>query len=234
LRGKPRAALGGSAQRGGGRVSAVAIFRHEGMLNDRPWATHIWYNDRSSHPDGGKWVDEVSMGNPFDSISDSNEIKRLRREAAEREWRSAVDRLIDEAQKKGAFDNLPGQGQPLDLKKNPYSAEKALAYELLQNNNYTLPWIADRNELLKKIAGFRQELLRLWRRQQARAQGASDPVRAAALDQEWSRLVEEMSERLRELNQEIADLNLISPVSRLEILKLNLDKELERIGAPPP
>lgn len=173
------------------------------------------------------------MSRLFDSISDSNEIERLRRERAEQEWRSAVDRLIDEAQQKGVFDNLPGKGRPLNLKKNPYTAENALAYDLLQNNNYTLPWIADRKELLEKIAAFRRELAQRWRRQHARLQGTPDPAREAALHHEWHRQAAEMGEQLRELNQEIADLNLTIPVSRLEVLKLNLNKELERIGAPP-
>lgn len=173
------------------------------------------------------------MSNLFDHLSDSNEIERMRRERAEQEWCSAVDRLIDEAQKKGAFDNLPGKGRPLNLKKNPYAPEHSLAYELLQNNNYTLPWIADRNVILEKIAAFRQELEHLWRRQQARHQGTPNPPREAALRQEWEAIVREMGERLSKLNKEIADLNLNIPVDRLEIFKLNLESELARIGAEP-
>ena len=173
------------------------------------------------------------MSDLFDNISDRNEIERLRRERAEQEWRSAVDRLIDEAQKKGAFDNLPGKGRPLNLKKNPYTAENALAYDLLQNNNYTLPRIAERNEVMENIASFRQELQQLWRRQHARLQGTPDPARESVLRQQWHEQVQEMGARLQELNKVIADLNLTIPVARLEILKLSLEKELERIGAPP-
>lgn len=171
------------------------------------------------------------MSDLSDHLSDKNEIERMRRELAERDWRSAVDRLIDEAQKKGAFDNLPGKGRPLNLKKNPYAPDQSLAYDLLQNNNYTLPWIADRQGILEKIAIFRQELQQLWRRQQARRQGTPDAARAAALRQQWQAVVQEMGERVRELNKEIADVNLNIPVDRLEILKLNLENELERIGA---
>lgn len=173
------------------------------------------------------------MNDLFDHFSDSNEIERMRRERAEQEWRSAVDRLIDEAQKKGVFDNLPGKGRPLNLKKNPYAPDHSLAYELLQNNNYTLPWIADRNLVLEEIAAFRQELQQLWRRQQARLEGTLEPAREAALGQQWQVVVQGMGERVSELNKEIADVNLSIPVARLEILKLNLQSELERIGAEP-
>lgn len=173
------------------------------------------------------------MSNFFDQFSDRNEIERLRRERAEQEWRSAVDRLIDEAQQQGAFDNLPGKGRPLNLKKNPYASDQALAYDLLQNNNYTLPWIAQRKELLERIVAFRREWQQRWRRQQARRQGTPDPEQAGALHALWQVEVEEMAAELVELNQAIADLNLIIPVSRLEILKLTLEGELARIGAAP-
>ena len=171
------------------------------------------------------------MNKLSDQFSDDNEIERLRRERAEQEWRSAVDRLIDEAQEKGAFDNLPGKGRPLNLKKNPYASDRSLAYDLLQNNNYTLPWIAERQELLAEIDAFRQEWRRRWQKQQARRRGTADPERAAALRRQWQTEVEEMTARLRELNQAIADLNLTIPVTRLELFKLTLAGELARIGA---
>lgn len=173
------------------------------------------------------------MSNLSDHLSDRDEIERLRREVAEQEWRSAVDRLIDEAQKKGTFDNLPGKGRPLNLKKNPYAPEQSLAYDLLQNNDYTLPWIAERKEILEEIATFRADLGQRWRMQLARRRGTLSPAGEADLRQEWGEFVQEMGERLHALNAAIANTNLIIPVDRLEILKLNLDRELERIGAEP-
>lgn len=171
------------------------------------------------------------MTDLFDKFSDHDELKRLKREQAEREYRSAVDRLIDEAQREGKFDDLPGQGKPLRLKKNPYAQEKALAFELLQNNNYTLPWIARRNELLAKIDGFRTDLQQAWRRHQRRLSGTSPPSERAAARDQWEEIVAEHAAIVEKLNKEIADLNLTVPAERLELLKLNLDRELLRAGA---
>ena len=170
----------------------------------------------------------------FDKFSDDNELKRLKREQAEREFRSAVDRLIDEAQREGKFDDLPGKGKPLRLNKNPYAKEQALAFELLQNNNYTLPWIARRNELLAKIDAFRAGLQQAWRRHQRRLSAAAPASERAALSDEWVHVVAEQAAAVEKLNKEIAHLNLTVPAERLELLKLNLGRELRRAGAGRP
>lgn len=171
------------------------------------------------------------MADLFERFSDDNELRRLKREQAEREFRSAVDRLIDEAQQEGKFDNLPGQGKPLRLNKNPYAEEQALAFELLQNNNYTLPWIARRNELLAKIDAFRAGLQQAWRRHQRRLSAAVPPGERASLRDDWADVVAEQAAAVEKLNKEIADLNLTVPAERLELLKLNLERELRRAGA---
>jgi hypothetical protein len=80
----------------------------------------------------------------------------MRRERAAQELRGGVEQAIEEAQKKGIFDNLPGKGKPLNLRKNPQAGENALAFDLLQNNDYTLPWIANRREMLEVIEAFRE------------------------------------------------------------------------------
>ncbi len=77
-------------------------------------------------------------------------------------WVRIVDDLINEAVSEGLFDNLPGQGKPLKLSTNPYSQESDLAFELLKKNEYTLPWIAERSQLLTEIEELREEIGRLW------------------------------------------------------------------------
>lgn len=171
------------------------------------------------------------MADLFEKFSDDNELKRLKREQAEREFRSVIDRLIDEAQKEGKFDNLPGRGKPLRLNKNPYAEEQALAFELLQNNDYTLPWIAQRNEMLAKIDAFRAGLQQAWRRHQRRLSAAAAEGERAMLRDEWAATVAEQAAAVKKLNKKIADLNLSIPAERLELLKLNLDRELRRAGA---
>lgn len=170
------------------------------------------------------------MSDLYDKFSDKDAIERMRRQRREEELRNVIERIIDEAAEKGAFDNLPGKGKPLKLNKNPYAADQQLAYELLQNNDYTLPWIARRNEMLDKVAELRESLARDWVRAQSRWQQA-DPLGQTEEQAAWVDTLRDYAARIVALNQEIARANLGIPLSRLELLKLTLDEELKRAGA---
>jgi hypothetical protein len=56
------------------------------------------------------------------------------------QWESAVDQQIREAQERGDFDNLPGQGRPLPVES--WDEEWGLAYHILRQAGETLPWIS--------------------------------------------------------------------------------------------
>jgi hypothetical protein len=56
------------------------------------------------------------------------------------QWESAVERQIREAQERGAFDDLPGQGRPLPSE--AWDGEWGLAHHLLRQAGETLAWIA--------------------------------------------------------------------------------------------
>lgn len=170
------------------------------------------------------------MGDAYEKISDQNVIEQMRRKQAEEEVRGAVERIIDEAAKNGMFDNLPGKGKPLRLGKNRQAGEMALAYDLLQNNNYTLPWIAGRQEMLDKIEAFRAALARSWERFQQRLDDAIDVEERQAARAFWQSEKARLGEQMREINQAITTLNLAIPVERMEILKLLWRKELTRAG----
>ena len=51
-----------------------------------------------------------------------------------------ADRRIIDAEKDGAFDNLPGAGKPLDLYEDPLIPEDLrMAYRILKNSGYVPP-----------------------------------------------------------------------------------------------
>ena len=56
------------------------------------------------------------------------------------QWESAIDKQIREAQERGDFDNLPGQGRPLPSE--VWDGEWGLAYHILRQAGETLPWIS--------------------------------------------------------------------------------------------
>ena len=59
-----------------------------------------------------------------------------------------AERRIQEAQKEGAFDHLPGEGRPLDLEDDSaLPQELRMAYKVLKNAGYLPPELADRKEI---------------------------------------------------------------------------------------
>ena len=59
-----------------------------------------------------------------------------------------VEQRIKEAQEKGEFDNLPGQGESLDLKDDIHVPEDLrLAYKILKNADCLPPEIEEKKEI---------------------------------------------------------------------------------------
>jgi hypothetical protein len=170
------------------------------------------------------------MGDPFEKSSDKHLLDQMRRDSAERELRGAIERIIDEAQKSGVFDDLPGKGKPLQLGKNRQAGDRALAFDLLQNNDYTLPWIAARQEMLLKIAALRDDLASSWQAFQQRLAAAPTVAERQTVRAQWQEEKTKFSARVREVNQGISALNLTIPAEPLELLKLQWEKELARAG----
>jgi Domain of unknown function (DUF1992) len=56
------------------------------------------------------------------------------------QWESAIEKQIREAQERGEFDNLPGQGKPLP--QEPWDGDWALAHHVLRQAGETLAWIS--------------------------------------------------------------------------------------------
>ncbi|MDX1613625.1 MAG: DUF1992 domain-containing protein [Candidatus Promineifilaceae bacterium] len=148
-----------------------------------------------------------------------------------REWDSVMDELIEDAIRSGAFDDLPGKGKPLKLSKNPFAPEEQLAHQLLKDNNYTLPWIAERRKVHKRIDAFRSEVSRVAQRYRAEYESAASETVRLALSTGWSRQLARWQMTIATLNKQIAEANLKQPAEHLEIYKLTLENELRRAGA---
>ncbi len=146
-------------------------------------------------------------------------------------WSDVMEDLFEEAMRSGAFDDLPGRGKPLNLFKNPYAPGTELAYQLLKDNNYTLPWIAQRQEILADIDNLRAEIGRDWRCYYAEFLPARDALIRASLERGWRQRLDAWDKQIATLNKRIAGLNLKQPGQGLEILKLTLESELYRAGA---
>ncbi|MBQ9407319.1 MAG: DUF1992 domain-containing protein [Desulfovibrio sp.] len=63
-----------------------------------------------------------------------------------------AEKRIEEAQAQGAFDNLPGQGQPLELEDLSHVPEELrMAYKVLRNAGCLPPELEERRELNRLV-----------------------------------------------------------------------------------
>lgn len=142
----------------------------------------------------------------------SDELK-----ARERARQSLVEQKIQQAMAAGAFDNLPGKGKPLNLKKNPYSdSANELAFDLLQNNQLAPEWIERDKEIRRELEAARATLQAAWQSHQL------EPAR-------WESALADFTQRLEKLNRKIDDFNLIAPVLSVQRARLRLENELRRL-----
>jgi DnaJ homolog subfamily C member 28 len=148
------------------------------------------------------------------------------------EWNDLVTQRIEEAIERGDFDNLPGKGKPLNLETNPNEpAEVQMAHRLLKNNELAPSWMLDRRRLLDESEALRAQLQHKWRWYSDEYAAEEDATERALMVEEWAAWLILWEEAIVDLNRRILDLNLSLPIWRMELLRLNLDRELTRVGA---
>jgi DnaJ homolog subfamily C member 28 len=161
---------------------------------------------------------------------------------ARRPWRPSerVNEIIEEAIQKGLFDHLPGQGKPLDLSDddNPFVPEDMrLAYRMLRQHGYALPWIEDRKEIDAK----RAEIERRSAEHATRLRRAADEIRRlpaylqharwAALRKQHGAFRERQAELIDTVNRRIDGYNLAVPVLSLQTRRVSRTAVLARLDA---
>jgi len=138
-----------------------------------------------------------------------------------------VEEHLRKAIEEGKFDNLPGKGKPLRIEENPNAdPEWELAYHLIKESGFSLPWIVTIREIEIDIEKNRQELLRAWKWRILYLSADVPDEKASA---EWVRALEAFKDKLPALNQRIRDYNLQVPNTRFQRPTLNLEQEIENI-----
>ena len=68
------------------------------------------------------------------------------------EWNFIAERKIREAMEEGAFDQLEGEGRPLDLDENPFEDPSLrMAHRILRNNGFAPEWIEEWKDIERAI-----------------------------------------------------------------------------------
>jgi len=147
------------------------------------------------------------------------------------DWGSYIDRQIRKAIEDGEFNDLPGEGKPLNLDINENTPdEMQMAYKILRDAGLAPDWIMDGKALDAKV----DELLGRLRRA-ARAYEAAmnlpngTSVSRAQAESAWRNAQAKMTASAAKLNQEITTYNLKVPAGVTHKLTVNMGREIRRV-----
>jgi DnaJ family protein C protein 28 len=139
-----------------------------------------------------------------------------------------IEDHLRKAIEEGTFDNLPGKGKPLRLDGvNPHAdPEWELAYHMLKDSGFSLPWIEAIREIEQDIETARRDLRIAWEWYQS---STSESHSASVSSASWERSQSAFKDKLISLNKRIRDYNLQVPNARFQRPVLNFEFELEKI-----
>ena len=142
----------------------------------------------------------------------------------------SIEEQIRQAIERGDFDNLPGKGKPLDLSENPHEDPGwRLAYRLLKENGYTLPWIETRQNIELDYEKALKSLQQSWDWRK-NAAGRRGLVHA---EREWQQALQNFREQMFKLNRRIRDYNLEIPSNQFQRRLINIEQEIANITIAP-
>lgn len=121
-----------------------------------------------------------------------------------------IEEHFQEAEKRGLFENLPGRGEPLTLKNNPYAGDQQLAHDILQNSGYLPVWIEEKQDIENAIASAQVRL--------ARAYGSK----------KWALALATFRGQAARLNQQIRDFNLKAPAGSQHLFTININQTIDQ------
>lgn len=143
-------------------------------------------------------------------------------------WEKLIEEKIKDAMKEGAFDDLPGTGQPINLEENPFEDPSLrTAHRLLRNNGFTLPWIEERKEIDASIEGALADLARSWR---VYEQTQKSGRRLEQAEADWQQVLGLFRKQIAGLNRRIAAYNLKSPSTTFHHLPVDAEREISKVS----
>ena len=139
-----------------------------------------------------------------------------------------IEELMRKAMKEGKFDNLPGKGKPIHLEDaNPHAdPDWDLAYGILKDGGYSLPWIETRREIEADIESARKDLSLAW---DVYRDGYAQDLPSSYWSESWERSQLSFRDLLTAINKRIRDYNLQVPIPRFQRPVLDYDIEVQRI-----
>jgi DnaJ family protein C protein 28 len=133
-----------------------------------------------------------------------------------------AEKMLREAIENGEFDDLPGKGEPIDLRENPFEdPDLRTVHRLLRDAGFAPAWIEERKDIDAELAAAQTKLTRAW--------SLFGPGGKAPSEAEWERSEKEFREQVMELQQRIRIYNLKPPAVVFQRKHIDVEKILGSI-----
>jgi DnaJ family protein C protein 28 len=140
-----------------------------------------------------------------------------------------IEEHIRRAIEEGKFNDLPGQGKPLNLDDDSLAdPDWRLAHHMLRSSGYSLPWIELRQEIQAEAERARDTVRRAW---EWRGAALSEGHPYGRAQGEWERAGEAFRKQIEVINKKIFDYNLQAPSEIVQLLKLDAEREIAAVVA---
>ena len=157
--------------------------------------------------------------NEQDDLKDEELKQPSRKLAIRHNYESLIDQIMNKAQADGLMDNLPGQGQPLQLDDDALVPEEyRLGHRMLKASGFAPPWIEAQHDIERERAQ-----LESWLQDANRRWPLLEVPARAALKVSYRR-------KLDDLQRMILNYNLAAPAGVPHIEGLRMADELYKLG----
>lgn len=150
-------------------------------------------------------------------------------------WDQIIRQMMDKAQNEGTFNESDFHGKPLDLSENPFVPEdQRMAFKIMKDNDVAPEWVGDNKAIRDAIDAARAELERSYRRFQDTLRRLANRIDVDAIYardaayRNWNAERERFRKGGAQINKLIETYNFRVPVSQLQRLYFNVERELQR------
>jgi hypothetical protein len=138
------------------------------------------------------------------------------------DWQGLVEQRIQEAMEQGLFDNLQGEGKPLNLDEDRFVPDELkMAFRLLRSTGMAPLWVDLNKEIradIERLTRFREHIHSRW-----------STISAVELEHRRA----EYLARINEINGKIINYNIIAPSSHVHLGTLIVADEMASFDTPP-
>jgi len=141
-----------------------------------------------------------------------------------------IERAIQDARDRGLFDNLEGEGRPINWADESLVDEEWItAFRPMREHGFAPEWIELQKDIRIELDKARNAVSTawLWRRDRI---AQTRELQRSTIESEWRRARVQFAEAVSELNSRIADFNLIVPLVHLQKPMIDVEQELAGLG----